>query len=176
MTTEQSREIVQLLQTFWPIEWSQRMSRAMETKLGEELTIMFKDYDLEEVQTVIRNLARTVERPPTYKRMLEDLSTARGGTAQSLDFVWEPYIYFRGLDSKGREYVKVCNVRIYPDGMVRLPKGVPWNDRLLKRQGIIDKDGRGIFPGKKKDKDMQKEDEIPVGFQRTIEDIFPSDW
>ena len=146
MNRAESAEVVKMLQTFWPIEWSQRMSRDMENRLADELTIMFQDYTFSEVQDELRKLARTVTRPPTYKQMLDDLRMA-SGTVGSKDFVEVQYIYYWALDEYKREYVKHCNVKVYPNGRVVIPKGIPRNERLLRRQGIIDKDGRGIYPG-----------------------------
>ena len=144
MNTEQAHEIVRLLQVFWPIEWSQRMSKAHEDKLAGELAIMFKDKEAHDVEEAIRYLARTEERPPVYKKIIETVEKL-SGLGDKTDVRYAQYIYKRYKDKKGYEYVKQCNVKIYPDGKVELPKGIPWNDRLMRRQDIIDEDGKGIY-------------------------------
>lgn len=161
MTRYESPEVLKLLQVFWPIEWSQRMSRDMEERTADELANMFKDYSLEEVQTVIRTLARTIERPPTYKRIMEDLDKARGKKSTDPGFRWAQYVYQVFQDSQGRGRIKDCNVKIYPDGKVSIPKGVPWNDRLLYKQEIIDENGNGIY-----DEELHRQKWGPVWRER----------
>ena len=170
MNRTEATEVVKMLQTFWPIEWSQRMSRQIEERLADELTIMFEEYSLAEVQDELRKLARTVTKPPTYKQMLDDLRML-SGTAGSNDFVWEQYIYYWVMDEQKREYVKTCNVKIYPNGRVVIPKGVPRNEKLLRRQGIIDKDGRGIYPGAQPVV-VDDSDEVYQGVIPLVEDLF----
>lgn len=176
MTRQQAPEIVKLLQTFWPIEWSQRMSTAMEDRLADELAIMFKDYELQDVQETLRKLARSVTRPPTYKQMLDDLRNSAGRSSN--DFVWVPYVYKWVEDKQRREYAWQVNVKVFPNGSVLLPRGIPWNEKLLRRQGIIGKDGRGIYP-RTQDLDQseaqKKNEDAYEGFQETIEDLF-EDW
>lgn len=174
MTRQQAPEIVVMLQTFWPIEWSHRMSTAMEDRLADELAIMFKDYQLQDVQETLRKLARSVTRPPTYKQILDDLRNSAGGSSH--DFVFVPYVYKWVEDKLGREYAWQVNAKVYPDGTVLLPRGVPWDDRLLRRQGIIGKDGKGIYP-RTQDLDQseaqnKKDEDAYEGFQETIENLF----
>lgn len=145
MNRQDAQEVVKLLQVFWPIEWSQRMNGDMADRLATELAFMFKDYKLEEVQTVIRALATSVDRPPTYKQILAGLNALHGKDPRQLDFRWEQYSYKFFRDDQGREYVKTCNVKIYPNGEVKLPKGIPWNEKLMRRQDIIDENGIGIY-------------------------------
>lgn len=144
MNTEQAHEIVKLLQVFWPIEWSQRMSKAHEDKLAGELAIMFKDQEAHDVEEAIRYLARTEERPPVYKKIIETVEKLSGLGGRG-DVRYAQYVYKWLKDKQGREYVKQCNVEIYPDGSYKIPKGVPYDRRLLRRQDIIDENGIGIY-------------------------------
>lgn len=144
MNTEQAHEIVKLLQVFWPIEWSQRMSKAHEDKLAGELAIMFEAQDTNDVAEAIRYLARTEERPPVYKKIIETVEKL-SGLGDKSEVRYAQYIYKWYRDKYGREYVKQCNVEIYPDGTYKIPKGVPFDRRLLRRQDIIDEDGKAIY-------------------------------
>ena len=145
MNSQDAQEVVKLLQVFWPIEWSQRMARDMETRLATELAFMFEEYTLDEVRTVIRALATSVDRPPTYKQILRGLQAMQGKDPKALPFRWEVYAYKFYRDDLGREYVKTCNVKIYPDGRVETPKGIKKDYRLMRRQDIIDENGIGIY-------------------------------
>ena len=145
MTLDESKELLKLLQVFWPIEWSQRMSRDMEERTATELAFMFKEYGFEDVRTVVRALATALDRPPAYKQILAGLNAMHGKDPTELDFRWAQYIYKVFRDSQGREYVKSCNVKIYPDGRVEAPNGIKKDFRLMRRQDIIDENGVGIY-------------------------------
>lgn len=144
MTKEQADSIVKLLQVFWPIEWSQRMSHQHEEILANELATMFKDYDGTDVAEAIRYLARSEERPPTYKKVFETIRKTKG-SGDDMGFRYAQYVYQVFRDKKGREYVKQCTVKIFPDGNVEIPKGIPKVHRMLRKMDIIDEDGKGIY-------------------------------
>ena len=141
MTIYDSEDLLRLLQTFWPIEWSPRMSQRQQDSTQQELYRMFKEYEAEEVSDVVRALARKVDRPPSYRQIIQEVLSSRGSSQNGLDFRWEQYIYYWAVDEYGREYVKDCNLKVFNDGRIVAPPGVKLDERLLRRQGIIGPSG-----------------------------------
>ena len=128
----------------------------------EELDTMLADWTLDDVLTTIRALGRTQERTPSYKTIIDELQRRFGpGTMEGIDYRWEQYVYAVRYDSLGREYVRSCTVKVFDDGTFELPKGVPYNERQLRRQGF--------FTGPKPD---PKPKDIPEGFQELMDETF----
>lgn len=140
MTIDEAGTVVTLLQTFWPIEWSQRMSRRHEDALKGELARMFSAFELEDVLEAIRSLAETVQRPPALSTILETAMNAAGMTQEAAGWHWDQYVarwITVNIDGYPYEYVDSFNVKVFDDGRVYGPPGRKVDRAECVRQGII---------------------------------------
>ena len=161
MRTGEAQRVLDLLEVYWPQQWSPRNTRAWKEVVMDELDTMLADYSLDEVLQTVRDMGRSFERTPSYKNILDELRRTSGPvTMDGIGYRWEQYVYRVVYDGEGREYVRSCTVKVYDDGTFSLPKGIPWNGRELRRQGFL----KGERP---------KED--PEQVQQVMEDVF-KDW
>lgn len=141
MTSEQSEQVLVLLQTFWPIEWSPRMSRRLTISHTEELKRTFEGFKVEQVLEAIRVLARTTDKPPSMREILEAAHRQRGTSLEgNVGWHWDQYIAgWRTdiIDGYPYESVDAFTVKVYDDGRVEVPSGRKVKRAELIRQHII---------------------------------------
>jgi len=163
MRPGEADRVLTLLEVYWPNWWSPRNSNQHKERVKEELDDMFRNYKLDDVEKVIKDLGRSSDKTPSYSAILNRLKEEVGNiTPDGLGYHWEQYIFQVYRDERGREYVRTCNVKVFDDGTFELPKGVPYNERMLRRSGIIQGDK----------KPEPEEGEVPEGFQQLIDGIF----
>lgn len=149
MTSEQSEQVLLLLQTFWPIEWSPRMSRRHTISTTEELRHIFEDFELEQVLEGIRSLARVVDKPPTLKQIIEAAHRQRGTSVEASGWHWDQYIAsWRTVEIDGTEYdyVDAFTIKVFDDGRVEVPSGRKIKKAELYRQHILRKEAEKYEP------------------------------
>lgn len=179
MTTEQGFKILTLLQTFWPIDWSPKMSKRHETAAVEELQRAFGDYDVETVCEAIRALAKTTDRPASLRQIIDRANALEGIESAPVDYTLEQYIVnYPGpgkpwpLDPDGYEVPpKWVYVRKYKDGRVQAPRGVKLDRQQLVWQHIV-KPGDADYEKlqEKKQKAGKEVQTMLEGFKR-IDDV-----
>jgi len=141
MTSEQSEQVLLLLQTFWPIEWSPRMSRRLTVSTCEELRRTFEDFKADDVCEGIRQLARSLDKPPSQRQMLEAAHRQRGTSIEGdVGYHWEQYIAGWKtdiIDGYPYESVDAFTIKVFDDGRVEVPSGRKVKRSELIRQGIL---------------------------------------
>lgn len=160
MTIDEAGTVVTLLQTFWPIEWSQRMSRRHEDALKAELVRMFNAFELEDVLGAIRSLAETVQRPPALSTILETAMNAAGVTQEAAGWHWDQYIaswQTVEIDGYPYEFVDAFNVKVYDDGRIYGPPGKKIDRAECVRQGIIPPSKKELKPAPEKVKSIAEQ-------------------
>lgn len=181
MTKDEATKVLTLLQTFWPIDWSPRMSKRHETAATEELWRTFKDYEAETVLEAIRTLARTSDKPASLRQIIDKANALEGMQAGPMDYTLEQYIINFPkpgepwpLDADGYEVPpRWVYVRKYKDGRVAGPPGVKIDRRQLIRQHII-KPGDADYEKmqEKKEKTVEAVQQMLEGFKPADEVVF----
>lgn len=172
LSIDQAYQVVTLLQTFWPIEWSQRMSRRHEDALKAELSRMFNAFELEDVLGAIRTLAETTQRPPALSTILETAMNAAGMTQDVQGWHWDQYIASWKtveIDGYPYEYVDAFNVKVFDDGRIYGPPGKHIDRAECIRQHIIPADA----PEPRRKVTVKKTTAEQLGFSMIPEDEDP---
>jgi len=145
ITTEQGTEILTKLQTFWSIEWSQRMGKRHTDSTVEEIRRAFKDFDAETALEAVRTWADTNDRPPTFRQLVE-LCRSLKGEPEAVAWRWDQYIASIKtvvIDGYPYEFADTFPVKVYTDGRVIAPSGRKVDTNEAARQGLIPAAARG---------------------------------
>ena len=121
---------------------SRAMCKGNRTYISQaELKRTFEGFKVEQVLEAIRVLARTTDKPPSMREILEAAHRQRGTSLEgNVGWHWDQYIAgWRTdiIDGYPYESVDAFTVKVYDDGRVEVPSGRKVKRAELIRQHII---------------------------------------